>query len=212
MARRRQQAGRDARRDARPRATATQTKLTDGQVVGEQDKADAYQKLGERMVARLSKIHAERNPRWKELRDEPIRLRGNDAQMKWGIASGSLDALREIQQEAPDDFAALVAMVKPRGATRLPAKGSPENIAGLTNLSMLNPDGSPASHFAAMLDAAYEETSEGVVLRDPMIYSREFVEKWKPVVDKVEREVEAARRITRKEQRKLRGNDEGPMR
>jgi len=55
---------------------------------------------------------------------------------------------------------------------------------------ILQRDGSPDPRFAAVLDAAYVKTKEGVVLRDPIIYpSQEFVDELTTSDRKVETQI-----------------------
>lgn len=180
-------------------------------MVGEKEE-DTNEKTNERLKARLTEIVKNRDPRWDQLCNEQVELKGNGAKIRWGSASSIIKRLRETQQEAPEDFAALVAIVKPRGATSLPPKGSRKSIQVLIDLAMLNPDGSPDPKCAAVLDAAYEETREGVVLRDPVVYTREFIQNWERVIKNGEHEGEEIYRLLREEARRLRGKGDRPAR
>jgi hypothetical protein len=169
------------------------------------------------------------NPRYGKLLDQTIRLKGNGAEMQLGLALAIVDVLRAIQTEKPEAFEALVALVKPKGATRPPDKASPQSLAVLQELwpETVGPDAWP--EYAKVLDAAYAETDEGVVLCDPIIYpSRDFVRRWGPFKKKVDGELDRLDRLAAQEageeirrlraeeaedtRRKKRGEGEGPSR
>jgi hypothetical protein len=100
---------------------------------------------------------------------QKVRLKGNGVEMELHTAEGRLLGLRLLQKDKPEVFETLVAIVKPRGATRLPGKVSAKAVAWLKKAGMLRPDGSPDEIVAAVLDAAYVETREGALLRHPAI-------------------------------------------
>jgi hypothetical protein len=98
----------------------------------------------------------------------------NGAEMDSRAVLADLDTLRHLQDQDPDLFAALVALVKPRLAKHLPdpevvtANALEELRAGF----ILREDGTVLPAIAKVLDASYYEVSsqEGVVLRDPIVH------------------------------------------
>jgi hypothetical protein len=117
---------------------------------------------------------------------EKLRHRERWDEHKIGLKTGAgewplIDAecafmdLQDMQKDRPEEFAALVALVKPRGVTRLPDAPAAQALAKLREAKIVLPDGSVDSLFAATLDGAYTETEEGVILRNPIQYpSREM--------------------------------------
>jgi hypothetical protein len=142
---------------------------TEEQVVGEKENQDDEEL--ERFVARIR-----RNPRYAELMKQKITLKTTGVDIPLVDATALLARLRDMLERKPDQFATLVALVKPSGA-RSPAEAiSPRALAILKKHGAVTPDGSPEKRMAAILDAAYVETAEGVILRNPIIYpSKEFV-------------------------------------
>lgn len=170
-------------------------------------------------VRRQAKF-VEDNPLYEELKRQNVRLK-NGAEMEWGRAQGCVAWLRDIQADRdyyPGIFAALVAAVKPRGVRHLPGKVSHEALdlaAGILPW-IVRQDCSVTEDFAIVLDASYEamKNGEGAVLVDPVAYTREFVEKWKGIVEKADREWDRINRRTHEqrevERRQKRGNGDGP--
>jgi hypothetical protein len=164
----------------------------------------------------------DKNPRYSELLHQTIRLRDNGVEMEWGRAQSAVEVLRTLQQENAEAFTTLVALAKPRGATRLPSTVPPQALAALRETEwgcpgvFLDADGSVMPNIVFVLDAAYTETEkDGVVLRDPVDYpSRQWVEKWAPIDRKVQSELARINRLAaqeaEEERRKRRGQGEGP--
>jgi hypothetical protein len=183
------------------------TQPKEGRVVGEKGKHDDEEL--ERFLARIQS-----DPRHAELMRRTVTFKITGVEMPLSDAQGLLFRLREMQERKPDQFAALVAIVKPRGATSAPSRILPKALAALKKHGVIGKDGSPSQRVAAVLDAAYVETSEGVVLRDPIIYPGQ------PFVDEMARlDAELGGRIGRaivdeilEDRRKKRGKDEGPLR
>lgn len=118
----------------------------------------------------------ERNPHHAELMRQKITLKTTGVDLPLQDVTALLVRLRDMQERKPDQFGTLVAIVKPRGAICPAGEVSPKAMAALKKHGVLSPNGSPERRIAAILDAAYVETKEGVVLRDPIIYpTRQFV-------------------------------------
>jgi hypothetical protein len=158
------------------------------------------------------------NPLQDELDRQKIRLRESSCEMEWGLAQAIVEALRATQEHQAEDFATFVALVKPRGATRVPARVSPKALASLVEdrSDLMNDDGSVNENYAKVLDAAYVEVAGGAALRDPVAYpSREWMEKYSPIDRKVQSELERIDRLAAtgaaEERRRMRGQgDDGP--
>ncbi|HEY7327640.1 MAG TPA: hypothetical protein VH592_08375 [Gemmataceae bacterium] len=141
------------------------------------DKKERKEQQLTEMVDLLIDQFGTQSPCWKRYEDltqQKIRLEGNGVEMKLGMAHDSLSVLRELQEQAPDQFLELVRIVRPRGATRLPEPSARLVIArgGLKERGILSPDGFEVEpRLAAVLDAAYTETKKGVLLRETAVYS-----------------------------------------
>ena len=109
------------------------------------------------------------NPRRLEMLRRKAKLT-TGVEMEIGLARSSLEILRSTKGRDPDQFAALVALVKPRKATNVPESAAPAALAALRERGLVLQDGSAAPFIAAVLDAAYEETEGKVALVDPIIY------------------------------------------
>jgi len=158
MALRRQQAGKNAEKRRRIAQPAT-IKIKEERMKDREDEAERYRRRVEAFLR------------------QKVRLRGNGVEMELGTVESRLLGLQFLQEEKPKAFETLVAIVKPSGATRLPEKVSAKAVAYLKEGGTLRSDGSPEELAAAVLDAAYVETKEGAILRDPVIPpSRAFVE------------------------------------
>jgi hypothetical protein len=208
MSRRRQQAGKDTKSGPGRKAARTAAKPTEGRVVGK--KKDQNDEDLERFFARIQS-----NPHHAELMRQKVMLKTTGAELLLHDATALLDCLREMQERKPDQFAALVAIVKPRGATCPPSsKVSPKALAVLKKHGLIGPDGSPEQRIAAILDAAYVETTEGVVLRDPIVYpSQQFVDELTRLdSDLAGRMGRALCEEIEAERRNRRGKDDGPSR
>jgi hypothetical protein len=119
------------------------------------------------------------NPRYNAVLHQTIKLKENEVEMIYGDARAALVRLREMQVKEPDQFAELVRSVRPKGATRLPKPSFKLLVArkALHERKIIEEDGLVRPGMAAVLDAAYTETREGVVLRNPIATpSREFIE------------------------------------
>src|SRR5438046_1176138 len=91
--------------------------------------------------------------------------------MELRTARAALDILRATQVREPDQFAVLVSLVVKRlGVPQVSEKPDSPVLVALMNRGLLYADGTVAPDIASVLDAAYKETKEGVVLRDPIIY------------------------------------------
>lgn len=197
----------DAASPARQRTTRVAKQPTEGRVAEKKDQ-EALKRYWNGVQAR-----GDPTRRYKEFMRQRVRLKLNGAEMELGNAEFVLAWLRELQDEKPKQFAALVAIVKPKHGTRRPEKVSPKTIASLKKLGILAQDGSPDERFAAVLDAAYQEMEHGIILRDPIIYpSREFVEERKALED--QRTAWAAWAMTgrRPENRRKTRGDDAPSR
>jgi hypothetical protein len=175
-------------------------------MAGEKDKED--EEL-ERFFARIPK-----SPQYAELMKRKIILKTTGVEMPLNDASALLARLRDMQEHKPDQFATIVALAKPRGATTPAGEVSPKALAVLKKHGAVRPDGSPEQRMAAILDAAYLETKEGVVLRDPVIYpSRELVDELNRIEDDAAACVgHALLEEIKEDRRRQRGNDGGPSR
>ncbi len=188
----------------------------------DQQERDPRKMTKEELERALERLLTE-NPRHHDLERQKIRLKGSDFEMVWGDADDIVRSLRRWQEDEPDKLAALVAIVKPRGANRLLDKVSSEAVKKLQRTGVLRRDGSASREWAAVLDAAYVEADGGVVLRQPIDYTEEFVKEWAPVDSKmqsvreeVKPEAEEYRRRIAEEaatgRRKGRGKGDGPCR
>jgi hypothetical protein len=110
------------------------------------------------------------NPRLRELRQQKIKLKDTGVELSLIEASTALTRLRDMQQHQPDQFQTLVAIVKPRGARKSFGEVVPKALKSLKKHGIVGSDGTPDSRFAAVLDSAYLEPAEGVILRDPVDY------------------------------------------
>src|SRR5262249_50613132 len=92
-------------------------------------------------------------PRW----DEHL-VRLNTGAGEWPLleAECAFMDLQDLQNDRPAEFEALVAIVKPRGATKSPPDAPPHVLAWLTEAEMVLPDGSVDPLIAALLDGAYK--------------------------------------------------------
>ncbi len=180
----------DARRSkAVERAVANgaregQQQVTDGEE-GQESKEDRKRRLLRPAAKTALDQFGKKAPSWKrlqELRRRKIALKGNGVEIECGGVDDMVNELRKMQEQEPDVFAELVRSVRPRSATRLPEPTLAMAIARgeLKKRGYLVPDGplvKPEPRVAALLDAAYTETKEGVILREAAIYpSREFYE------------------------------------
>jgi len=156
------------------------------------------------------------NPRYKSVLQQKIRLKGNGVEMDFGSVRAGLVLLRELQANEPDQFVELVRSVRPRGATNLPEPSFQMAIArgGLKEFGFLQFNGRVTAGYAKILDAAYTETKEGVVLRDPVVPpSREFVEELIAAEREVDSQLISSNRLsTANERRKKRGKGDGTAR
>ncbi len=156
---------------------------TEGRVAAEKDKRskEDYLKLWESVQGNLEdawqrdqrrrRKNARHDPAQEEWEAQTIRLKTTGTQMELSRAIFVLEALRMLQERSPDDFTAFVAWVKPRGATHPLGKVSSKAVSRLESLGIGDPNQEqPHPDYAAMLDAAYVESRDGVVLRDPIIY------------------------------------------
>jgi hypothetical protein len=201
MARPREQyAGRsaEARRRMMP---AANKKPTEGQreMVRKEDRKRGDDSPEARLLRSLAQSREDEwDARYVELFRQKIRLRENGAAMTWRTAIDAVDDLRHLQEEHPEAFVALVALVKPRGATRLLDKVPPEGLASLKKSVpyMLDRRGLVKPAYAAVLDAAYEEAGGGVVLRNPVAYTSKFVKKWASVVAEAETRLDLTEDLT----------------
>jgi hypothetical protein len=158
---------------------------------------------------------AANNPRYNAIVQQKVRLKGNGLEMDFGTVRMVLALLREMKEKEPDQFASLVLSVRPRGATCLP-KTTVQMVIGrkaLVERGMVSPDGLVVHpEFAAILDTAYAETKEGVILRDPVIPpSKEFLDELIAAERQVDRQIilSVQQKMT-KEDRRKRGKGEGP--
>jgi hypothetical protein len=183
------------------------TQPKEGQVVGEQD--NQHEDEMARFLARI-----QGNPHHAELMRQKITLKATGAEMPLHEAHALLVRLRDMQERKPDQFVTLVALVKPKGIRYPAGQVSPKALAGLKKHGVIDKDGSPEQRIAAILDAAYVETKEGVVLRDPIIYpGREFVDELTRLDGELELQIgRALREEIEEERRNKRGKDDGPSR
>jgi hypothetical protein len=145
-------------------------------------------------------------PRHLELLNQKIRLTSG-VEMPLNIARVILKNLRSSQDREPDEFAALVSMVNPKGTPQAPAAVSPEMLAALRKSLILRVDGTVAPEIAEVLKAAYLETDEGVVLRDPIVYpSRDFCDELASLDEK--RDARLARLLFEERDKKRKRNDD----
>ncbi len=117
--------------------------------------------LDERLLA------SARGAMWDEYK---IRLKGGTKLWPLMDAECALGDLQDMQSDRPEEFAALVGLVRPKSATRLPDTVPFAALQKLRKANIVQPDGSVDRLFAAMLDAAYTETKEGVTLSNPITY------------------------------------------
>jgi hypothetical protein len=206
---RRQQHG--AKKDAgklRILGARASTQPKDGRMVGDKGKQDKDR--WERVFARVQP-----NPRYAELMRSKVTLKETGVEMQMGNAMFLLTRLRDMQERMPRQFATLVALVKPRGAITTAGEVSHKALAILKKHGVVMPDGSPEKRIAAILDAAYVETKEGVVIRDPIVYpSQEIVNELGGVEhDFAQRLARAAIDVIKEEDRRKRpGRDDGKAR
>jgi hypothetical protein len=177
-------------------------KFTEGRMTEENEEKDRESR---RIEQELRKARA----RHTQFLLQKIRLR-NGAEMELAMAEATLFMLREMQHERPKQFEALVSIVKPRGATKLPNRISEKAVANLKRRGIFRPP--RREEYAAVLDAAYMETKEGPVLRDPIDYpNKQFAQQWQQLEEEqtsltVRAILDSAKR------RKERGEDDGPSR
>jgi hypothetical protein len=173
-----------------------------------------------KLVGRLREHFGKQAPsyqRYQELRQRKIRLKGNGAEMACGDAEAMLQELRRMQEEQADEFAELVRSVRPQAATRLPEPSAALVIARseLEKGGYLVADGlglRPEPRVAALLDAAYTETKEGVILREAAIYPDPgFYQELVRVRDQwAEEVVRLAVKDAQEDRSKRRGGGSGP--
>jgi hypothetical protein len=112
--------------------------------------------------------------RRRETARQTVQLK-NGLKAEVGIVLGCLDILHAMQLRNPDEFAALVVLVQPRGAKHLPGREvlTPAALAGLRDSGIIHKDGSVSPAIAMVLDAAFlePETGGGAVLRDPIVHT-----------------------------------------
>jgi len=181
---------------------AGRNQSTDGSMVDEKDPQDKEQP---------DPIFDETNlnsPRHMELLRQKIRLT-TGAEMELRDARANLRILRGIQNSAPDLFTSLVSIVKPKGLTKPPGEVSPQAIDALKAAIVMRPDGSLLPGLAEVLDAAYKETREGVVLADPIVYpSKAFFDEVETLADDVFNRF-ASRFIQEKSKKRRKGEGDG---
>jgi hypothetical protein len=116
------------------------------------------------------------SPRHRELLQQKVRLTsGVEMELRWAL--GLLDYFRLIQERSAEEFKAIVSVGKPKGARSLPGDVSAETIEDLKKKGQIQSDGTLRPDLATVLDAAYTETAEAVILVDPVIYpSREMLD------------------------------------
>jgi hypothetical protein len=122
---------------------------------------------------------------------EGLRVRLTTGGRLWPLQDAETAFLRlQELRSRPEEFATLLALVRPAAASGLPntvpiealARLREENLRdeGVEERRFLLPDGSVKPIYAAVFEAAWVdngETKEGVVLRNPIIYpSREVYE------------------------------------
>jgi hypothetical protein len=179
--------------EARRKAARAATKRREGEVVDEKDKQGDEVSPPEYLaeITRQRRNVPGNNELRVELARQKVRLR-NGAEMEWGQVWALVKGLRAMQDpDYPDGaeaFAALVALVKPRGATRLPDEVSPKGLKRLKSVGLVGADGSVDQDYATVLDASYKEAKngDGVVVVDPVVYDRKFVKTWAPVAEQIE--------------------------
>lgn len=103
--------------------------------------------------------------------DAMVRLRGGSQLWPFAEAGAVLGVLRFMPKTRPDEFAALMVLVRPSRATMMLPKTPPaEGLAKLKEAELVREDGSVEPLYAAMLEAAYEEVGGKIVLNDPIVY------------------------------------------
>jgi hypothetical protein len=167
------------------------------------------------------KMRMQASPSYKKLMQERIRLKGNGVEMYFGNAHLHMLHLAALQEQEPDQFAELVRRVRPSGATRLPG-GTPDPkvlraLDALVEDGLLTDDGGrlkPDPWIAAVLDAAYTETKEGVVLRNPVVPPRPtFADEVLAAAKEADRAAAPAFLRAIKEAERMQGRDDtGPAR
>jgi len=180
-------------------------------MVGEKDpKGSKQPKWLTQLFHEIAELHR-RNHQIIDLQLEKIRLKENGVEMAWGDAQCIVGDLRTMQSDPSmaDLFHALVGLVKPRHATMLHVNTSPSVLKRLEDGLVIGPNGSPDPDIAAVLDAAYVETEEGVALRDPVAYTPEFVKKWAGFDKRIEGEMN---RICEEAKRSALRDRDGPSR
>jgi hypothetical protein len=94
----------------------------------------------------------------------------NGVKMELGTVESVFGGLEDLLEENPRAFATLVALVRPKGATRVPEKVSAKDVEDLKKWVVLGPGDVPTEEMAAVLDASYLEEAGRGLLRDPVIY------------------------------------------
>jgi len=157
-----------------------------------------------------------KNPLYLMLRKQKIRLKENGAEMTWGEAQDQVESLRRIQTDPDwaDAWTALLALIKPRAAKQLPSTIPHKGLVELAEVGELH-NGVVDPICAFVLDASLTVTEDGqMVLRDPVAYTKEFIEKWGPLEEKVQGELDRVEdrldaEKAAKDRRKKRGRGEG---
>jgi hypothetical protein len=204
---RRQQHG--AKKGAgKPRGVRAQipTRPRDGRMVGEEDKQDDTL---ERIFARFKP-----NPRYAELLRSKITLKESGIEIPLNEANALLARLRDMQERKPDQFATLVVLVKPKRAVTTIDEVPSKALAILKKHGVVMPNGAPEKRIAAILNAAYIETKEGVIIRDPVVYpSQEFADELKRLDHDFEHRLDrTAVDVIREDRRKGPDKDDGKSR
>ena len=101
-------------------------------------------------------------------RQEAVLLNGT--KMRYGQALAAWQILLDMLENTPDQFLALVALVKHKAST---AEIDPNARAGLRQRWAILADGSVAADLAAVLEAAYEEPAspDQPPLRYPIVHT-----------------------------------------
>jgi hypothetical protein len=150
--------------------------------------------------------------RIEELKRQKVRLGREAIELEYLDAAAILSLMQTLQVEEPNQFAALVRIVRPQGATRRPESSIDQVIAraGLKESGFLMLDGLTADRrIVAVLDATFTEQSDGVTLRkEGILPHAKFLEELAAAEEKLAAEVvELARQDVRDDLRKQRGDD-----
>jgi hypothetical protein len=157
---------------------------------GQQRVEDDRKERAEREFQQVNELVKQRlkedvnSPEYRALRRQKVRLKRNGAEMEWYKAQVMVNQLRWELETSPGSFKSYVAMLKgtvPGGRGKFSAK----ERRLLKQSGILGDDGRLTEWAAKVLEASLVEKTggDGITLADPVAYTKEFVEKWGPVLE-----------------------------